>query len=45
MPSWYRDPEAPLPNRARELRDLPLTRAHRPIRDAYLAFDGAPIVA
>ena len=28
-----------------ELRDLPLTPAHRPIRDAYLGFDGTPIVA
>jgi 8-oxo-dGTP pyrophosphatase MutT (NUDIX family) len=28
-----------------ELRDLPIWPAHRPIRDAYLAFDGTPVVA
>ena len=28
-----------------DLRDLPLTPAHRPIRDAYLSFDGTPLVA
>ena len=28
-----------------ELRDLPLTPVHRQIRDAYLAFDGTPVVA
>jgi 8-oxo-dGTP pyrophosphatase MutT (NUDIX family) len=28
-----------------ELRDLPIWPAHRPIRDAYLAFDGKPVVA
>jgi 8-oxo-dGTP pyrophosphatase MutT (NUDIX family) len=28
-----------------ELRDLPIWPAHRPIRDAYLVFDGTPVVA
>lgn len=28
-----------------ELRAVSLTPAHRPIRDAYLAFDGTPLVA
>jgi len=28
-----------------ELRELPIWPAHRPIRDAYLAFDGRPVVA
>jgi len=28
-----------------ELRELALTPAHRPIRDAYLAFDGRAVVA
>jgi len=28
-----------------ELRDLPIWPAHQPIRDAYLAFDGTPVVA
>jgi 8-oxo-dGTP pyrophosphatase MutT (NUDIX family) len=28
-----------------ELRYLALTPAHRPIRDAYLAFDGTPVIA
>ena len=27
-----------------ELRDLPIWPAHRPIRDAYLAFDGKVVV-
>ena len=30
---------------AAELRDSPIWPAHRPIRDAYLAFDGTPVVA
>jgi hypothetical protein len=97
MPSWYRDPDAPTPNRPRkvgvcflveldggvlvdrrsddgalafavtpkpgaaprlsdeslelrvvsreELAALDLAPAHRPIRDAYLGFDGAVVVA
>ena len=28
-----------------DLNDLTLTAAHRPIRDAYLAFDGIPVIA
>jgi hypothetical protein len=35
MPSYYRDGSRPEPNR-------PL--AHRPIRDAYLSFDGDVVV-
>jgi 8-oxo-dGTP pyrophosphatase MutT (NUDIX family) len=28
-----------------QLRALELTAVHRPIRDAYLAFDGSPVIA
>jgi len=51
MPSYYRDPAAPVANRplkvgvCAKLRDLSLTPAHRPIRDAYLDFAGSFVVA